>query len=389
MTVRATDLEEEVIVREDSHLRVTQEYAQVVNRNATDPSLYVTQALAHVVNNRGSESVMYATQIFATVLITRTPDFGWLDMFIDEEFPHDISYNSIGAIRFETETTRVDSGYDQRNQRWDQPLMEYDVAYGVRTMEDLHDLKQFFYAMRGRLYSFKYFDRFDFNSQFVTAIEGRTIPSTTSLDQALGTGDALVKAFQLQKLYKTKYSGASLYRPIYKPKDGTVKVALAGVEVTNWTCGYTTGSITFTTPATVTATMTMSLVSGSTWKIAAPSGSFAVGNFAVGRKIVSQGWANAVNNSIEADVLTITANGASNEYLHVTLPSGFGLAEAAKPSVTISVHPAPATGVAVTAGFEFFVPVRFDVDRLPVSLEEYGVGGASDVKLVEVRKEAE
>jgi uncharacterized protein (TIGR02217 family) len=45
----------------------------------------------------------------------------------------------------------------------------------------------------------------------------------------------------------------------------------------------------------------------------------------------------------------------------------------------------PAAGVAITAGFEFDVPVRFDTDYLPLSLDTYGVGSARDVPLVEVR----
>ena len=69
----------------------------------------------------------------------------------------------------------------------------------------------------------------------------------------------------------------------------------------------------------------------------------------------------------------------------VTYPAGGLLAEANVANVSISIHPAPATGVAVTAGFQFFVPVRFDTDTLPVTIEDYGIGGSNSIKLVEVR----
>lgn len=46
---------------------------------------------------------------------------------------------------------------------------------------------------------------------------------------------------------------------------------------------------------------------------------------------------------------------------------------------------APSIGVAVTADFEFDVPVRFDTDRLSAKLESYGVSSWSDIPLVEVR----
>jgi uncharacterized protein (TIGR02217 family) len=46
---------------------------------------------------------------------------------------------------------------------------------------------------------------------------------------------------------------------------------------------------------------------------------------------------------------------------------------------------APAANAVITAGFLFYVPVRFDTDILPVTIEDYGVGGANSVKLIEVR----
>lgn len=46
---------------------------------------------------------------------------------------------------------------------------------------------------------------------------------------------------------------------------------------------------------------------------------------------------------------------------------------------------APGNGVAVTADFDFDVPVRFDTDRLSASLDNYGTHSWSDIPLVEVR----
>lgn len=45
---------------------------------------------------------------------------------------------------------------------------------------------------------------------------------------------------------------------------------------------------------------------------------------------------------------------------------------------------APADGVAVTAGFLFETPVRFDIDRLDLSLDGFGAGRALSVPLVEI-----
>lgn len=51
----------------------------------------------------------------------------------------------------------------------------------------------------------------------------------------------------------------------------------------------------------------------------------------------------------------------------------------------VTLATAPAAGAAVTAGFEFDTPVRFDLDRLDVTLEGFAAGRVSACALVEVR----
>jgi uncharacterized protein (TIGR02217 family) len=50
----------------------------------------------------------------------------------------------------------------------------------------------------------------------------------------------------------------------------------------------------------------------------------------------------------------------------------------------VTLEEAPALSVEVTAGFQFDTPVRFDVDRLDLSLEGFGAGRALAVPLVEI-----
>jgi uncharacterized protein (TIGR02217 family) len=54
-------------------------------------------------------------------------------------------------------------------------------------------------------------------------------------------------------------------------------------------------------------------------------------------------------------------------------------------SGAVTLDAAPATGTAVTAGFEFDTPVRFDADRLDVTLESFEAGRMAAVPLIEVR----
>jgi uncharacterized protein (TIGR02217 family) len=58
---------------------------------------------------------------------------------------------------------------------------------------------------------------------------------------------------------------------------------------------------------------------------------------------------------------------------------------AASGVVTFLPGHAPAAGEAVTAGFEFDVPVRFDADRLDINLAAFEAGEAPNVPIVEIR----
>jgi uncharacterized protein (TIGR02217 family) len=54
--------------------------------------------------------------------------------------------------------------------------------------------------------------------------------------------------------------------------------------------------------------------------------------------------------------------------------------------VTFLAGHVPAAGAVVTAGFEFDVPVRFDTDRLEISLSGFQHGAIPNIPVVEVRR---
>lgn len=64
------------------------------------------------------------------------------------------------------------------------------------------------------------------------------------------------------------------------------------------------------------------------------------------------------------------------ETVHYTVDYGTG---------TVTFASAPAVGERVTAGFEFDVPVRFDTDRIQVSVASFQAGEVPQVPVVEVR----
>ncbi|MDB5549305.1 MAG: hypothetical protein JWP21_2752 [Tardiphaga sp.] len=64
--------------------------------------------------------------------------------------------------------------------------------------------------------------------------------------------------------------------------------------------------------------------------------------------------------------------------------SGFGC-DVTTGIVTFAAGHRPAAGVAVTAGFRFDVPVRFDTDYLEVDLSAFSAGAIPKIPLVEIR----
>ena len=52
----------------------------------------------------------------------------------------------------------------------------------------------------------------------------------------------------------------------------------------------------------------------------------------------------------------------------------------------VSFGAAPGAGVAITAGFEFDVPVRFDTDALDVTLDLERLGSITSIPLLEIRR---
>ena len=52
----------------------------------------------------------------------------------------------------------------------------------------------------------------------------------------------------------------------------------------------------------------------------------------------------------------------------------------------VTFSAAPVSGVAITAGFQFDVPVRFDTDALDVTLDLERLGSITSIPLLEIRR---
>lgn len=154
-------------------------------------------------------------------------------------FPLDIALKSSGGPERRTDVVTLGSGREERNARWAHSRRRYDAGYGVKTHQALSQVIEFFEERRGRLHGFRWRDRLDHSS----AVPGTPV---TALDQAIGTGDGVTASFALTKTYGGVH--APYRRRIEKPVNGSVKVAVAGVEKSDsaFTVDMATGIVTFT-----------------------------------------------------------------------------------------------------------------------------------------------
>ncbi len=204
--------------------------------------------------------------------------------FSEQRLPHRLAFGSSGGVERRTEIVTLASGFEQRSTPWMHGRRRYLVGGGTRSLEEAAELTAFFEARRGRLNGFRFRDFADFRS----CAPGGEIAAT---DQGIGTGDGVRATFQLAKTYG---EGEDAYvRPIRKPVEGTVLLAVAGAPTTAFTLEPATGVITFTSP--------------------------------------------------------------------------------------------PASDAVITAGYEFDTPVRFDIDRLDVTLESFEAARVVAFALIEVR----
>jgi uncharacterized protein (TIGR02217 family) len=156
--------------------------------------------------------------------------------FDDLRFPTAISRGSTGGPERRTEVVTTASGREERNSRWADSRRRYNAGFGVKSLNDIHDVMAFFEERRGRLHGFRWKDFLDYKSCKPQAVSAAT-------DQVIGTGTGTTATFQLVKRY-----GSGLrdhIRKISKPVAGTVAVAVNGVTSTHVTVDATTGLVTF------------------------------------------------------------------------------------------------------------------------------------------------
>jgi uncharacterized protein (TIGR02217 family) len=89
-------------------------------------------------------------------------------------------------------------------------------------------------------------------------------------------------------------------------------------------------------------------------------------------------WTRAIRKPVEGTVVIAVAGITQTPVTAYTVDHATGL-------VTFQPGHIPGVGQLVTAGFEFDVPVRFDTDRLEISLQGFRHGAIPSIPIVEIR----
>lgn len=171
----------------------------------------------------------------------------FLDIYLPDEVP---GYPCNAEPRFSTTVTIADSGAEQANRNWRDPLWRFTLPEVVRYWDTVEALKTHWLVTGGPAQTFPFRDPTDFASidlYTVPIIDDASVDISMT-DQLIGTGDGVSTSFPLAKIYQ---SGASTYsRPINLPIIDTVLVSVAGADVSGsnpWTVSRPGGVVNFTT----------------------------------------------------------------------------------------------------------------------------------------------
>jgi uncharacterized protein (TIGR02217 family) len=164
-------------------------------------------------------------------------------------FPACVSFGFTSEPMYAVSVVERTSGIETRNRIWSRPLYRYTATLGPRVEAEVQEALEFYHAVGGRAYGFRFKDAADYLSCRV----GET-PSETDCPLVIDSSESP----EVWQMVKTYTAGAlTQQREIYKPVSGTIKIADNGTlktETTHYVVDYATGIVTFnyTPSATVT-----------------------------------------------------------------------------------------------------------------------------------------
>jgi uncharacterized protein (TIGR02217 family) len=161
-------------------------------------------------------------------------------MFLETpRFPACPSFGFTAEPMYSVTAVQFASGRERRNRNWQRALHRFTATVGPRAEDEIAEVLEFWHAVGGSAYGFRFRDGVDHLSCAI-----HETPGPTDQLMILDT-DASPDAYQLVKDYAA--GALSQRREIYKPVAGTIRVADNAVEKTegaDWTLDETTGLVT-------------------------------------------------------------------------------------------------------------------------------------------------
>lgn len=153
-------------------------------------------------------------------------------------FPLLIAKGSQGGPVYSTDVVKVGSGARYVNINWDEPDYEFDVATGVRSLDDLYSLTAYFHAVKGQGHGFRFRNWSDWKSCSPTE-------AISATDQVI-CSDAETGQTQVQIIKTYSFGALSTVVRILKPESASLLVAKNGAPITTgFSLNSTNGVLTF------------------------------------------------------------------------------------------------------------------------------------------------
>ncbi len=253
--------------------------------------------------------------------------------FIDINFPEDIACGSSGGPEYLTSVAMSAGGHEQRNANWSNPRMRFNVVPGVKNQEQLYELISFFRLCQGKAFGFRFKDWSDYQAE----------------DEKIGVSDGQTEQYQLCKWYlleTTKPTMLSSNRISSESKD------LQLYTKTNTDEGEESNT---------------EERRGKRREKGLEKQLNRSGELYAKKRLIYKPQLGSV---------AIFADGARLKPGEYRVDYSTGVVILAK-----VLQP----GVEISADFRFDVPVRFDIDYLPVKTESVGLYIHAEIPLVELR----
>lgn len=269
-------------------------------------------------------------------------------LYYDLIFPKCIAYGSTGSPKYVTEKVEVDSGAEQRNQRRAYPRHEYKIEMENVPANEVSEIMNLWHVCAGDHIGFLFLDPMDHTSaNSDAALSGEEVSNT---DQFVGAGVGSKSEYQLFKEYKS--GPHNRRRRIRYPDVGTLTVAVDGRDIGNWEYDLDNCVLRFRNTLSVSGVISRTntgIMSGADFS-----------GFAPGDLVYVEGYSSDAYNALPGgDPARVVSADDTTLVVQRYNGTAYGVGVYVDQDITIT-HALPPTGSEITAGFYFYVPVRFD-----------------------------